>query len=344
MRAAILAGILLAGCVTPPTDPAEPDDAGGSPVTYDAVRIETRLGEFTAILFCGETPITCEFFQGLVESGYYDGRAFGRVIPGFVIQEVDRTGGTTDQPERVAGEFGTAAMFSAGAFGIARDADPDSGSSEFFVMDFAISSLYGNYTAFAQVVEGQEVVHAIARVQAVKTGPASAVAGSPPGSPVYFGVHDRVPVDPVAMDVVTLTTITLDAADAARYPIQVGETFVAPRVRATLEWPADLASGAESELAWYVSARAPPPTCEETPVGTQCAPGTGSVQDPEPLDLAGATIRFDGAASGSLTFEEDAAARGKLALRWAPPAAGSYQLHLERDGGEIALANLTVAR
>ena len=330
MRAAILAAILLAGCVTPPDPAAEDGAPAGSPVTFDAVRIETRLGEFTAILFCGETPITCGFFQGIVESGYYEGRAFGRVIPGFVIQEVDRTGGTTDQSERVAGEFGTAAMFSAGAFGIARDADPDSGSSEFFVMDFAISSLYGNYTAFAQVVEGQDVVHAIARVQAVKTGPASAVAASPPGSPVYFGVHDRVPVDPVVMDAVTLTTVTLDAAAAARYPIQVGETVVAPGVRATLEWPADLAAGAESELAWYVSARA--------------SAATGSVQDPEPLDLAGATIRYDGAASGTLAFGEDAAARGKLALRFAPPAAGSYQLHLERDGDEIALANLSVAR
>jgi len=220
MRPALLVlALLLAGCAAPLGAPP----GAGAAVAYDAIRFETELGAFTAILYCDEHPKTCAFMRGLVERGYYDGRSFGRVIPGFVIQEVDRTGGTTDQPERVEAEFGTSAMFSAGAIGIARDADPDSGGSEFFVMDFATSHLYGNFTAFAQVVEGMDVVRAIARVPAVRTGPASMV-GAPEGFPAQFGVHDRVPVDPVQMTRVTMTTLELPADEAARYPLVVGES------------------------------------------------------------------------------------------------------------------------
>lgn len=327
MRAALLlATLALAGCLSPEAL----DGGAGEPVRYQGVEVETRLGSFTAILFPDETPATTAFFTGLVESGYYDGRQFGRVIPGFVIQEVDRTGGTTDQQEKVVGEFGTNVSFSAGAFGIARDADPDSGGSEFFVMDFATSRLYGNYTAFAQVVEGMEVVHAIARVQAVKTGPASSVVASPPGSPVYFGLHDRVPVDPVVMTRVRLVDVELDAATAARYPLQVGETYATPTHRATLEWPRDLAAGRESALAWYVSNRDASPTA------------AANAQDVPDFDSAGATLRYDGAASGTLAFSDTPEAPGALQIRWTPPVPGSYQFHLERDGAQIALANLTV--
>ena len=344
MRQAVLVLVLLlAGCATPRATDERP-------IAFDALRIETDLGAFTAILFCDETPATCGFVRGLVERGYYDGRAFGRVIPGFVIQEVDRTGGTTDQGERVVGEFGTAVMFSAGSFGIARDADPDSGSSEFFVMDFATSRLYGNYTAFAQVVEGIDVVHALARVPAVRTGPAPFVVGAPPGSPVAFGVHDRVPVDPPVMTSVELVTVELSAAEAARYPLVVDQTFATDTLRATIEWPRDLAEGRESALAWYVFPRDPGlcPALPQEPCAADPTAGAvltaSSQRDPEPIDLSGAVVRYFGAARGEIAFEEDGAARGKLAMRWTPPAAGAYVFSLEKDGASLASGNVTVAR
>ena len=293
---------------------------------YDAIQFETELGAFTAILYCDEHPRTCAFVRGLVDAGYYDGRSFGRVIPGFVIQEVDRTGGTTDQPERVEAEFGTRAMFSAGAIGIARDADPDSGGSEFFVMDFATSHLYGNFTAFAQVVEGMDVVHAIARVPAVRTGPASAV-GAPAPSPLTFGVHDRVPVDPVAMTRVTTTTVDLPAADAARYPLVVGESTRTDAYRATLEWPRDLVAGAARELVWYVAPRDASPA--------------GSVRDPDPVDLAGALVRIEGPTQEEIPLREDAV-RGILRWSWTPRVAGDHQAILLHEGEELARAMVPV--
>lgn len=317
--------VLFAGCVGAPDGPMRVD-----PVAFEALQVETQQGTFTAILFCRETPETCAFMRGLVDAGYYDGRAFGRVIPTFVIQEVDRTGGTTDQPERVVAEFGTRVMFSAGAFGIARDADPDSGGSEFFVMDHAYGTpLYGNYTAFAQVLpEGMDVVHAIARVPAVRTGPASSVAASPPGSPVYFGVHDRVPVEPVVMTRVTWTNVSLPATEAARYPLQVGETTRTDTVRATLEWPADLRAGSPSTLTWWVAPR------DTSPLGM--------ARDPEPVDLAGVTVRVEGASEAAFEAEDVDAALGRVRLAWTPGAEGAHTLRLVRGAEEIATATVVV--
>lgn len=329
MRATALLAVaaLLAGCLQTPLTGTP--DADGSVVTFPALHFETEAGAFTAIVFADETPETAAFIQRLVESGYYDGRSFGRVIPGFVIQEVDRTGGTTDQPEKVKGEFGTAVTFSAGALGIARDADPDSGGSEFFVMDFAISTLHGNYTAWAQVVEGMEVVHAIARAPAIKTGPASSVVASPPGSPVYFGIHDRVPVDPVQMTKVTTTTVEMPASVAARYPLQVGETVRADTYRATLEWPRDLRAQHASGLVWYVAPRDASPQ--------------GQVQDPAPLDLAGATVRLEGPSPAEVAPTEDPSVPGILRWSWTPGAPGGYVARLlDGAGRELAATNLTV--
>lgn len=312
---------ILAGCATPTSD-----DAPSEPVRYDAIRFETSAGTMTAILFCDETPKTCTFMRTLVESGYYDGRSFGRVIPGFVIQEVDRTGGTTDQAERVEAEFGTNVHFSAGAIGIARDADPNSGSSEFFIMDFATGHLYGNYTAFAQVIDGIDVVHAIARVPSVRTGPASNVAGAPPGSPVAFGIHDRVPVDPPTITRAVMATAEIPANIAARYPLIAGESTITDTYRATLEWPRDVRANATHAITWYVAPR-----------GTGATP----LQDPAPIDLTGATIRIDGPAPTALPTQADPVP-GILHASWTPTLAGAYTIRLLDDNDEIAKQEITI--
>lgn len=323
--------VILPGCL----DPATPGDGAGGgdagPVTFEALRFETEMGTFTAILFPDDHPETTAFMKRLATEGYYDGRAFGRVIPTFVIQEVDRTGGTTDQPDRVRLEAPTSVAFSAGAIGIARDADPNSGGSEFFVMDFAVSPLYANYTAWAQVVEGMDVVHAIARVPAVNTGPAPLVA-SPPGSPVYFGVHDRVPVDPVQMTKVSVVEIELPADVAARYPLRVGESYRGDTVRATLEWPANLDAGAPSALTWYAASR----QARDPPV----------FGEPAPVEFEGSVVRVLNASTGealeTIPTSQDAAAPGKLAFSWTPPTRGAYVIHLEKGGTLLALSNVTV--
>lgn len=320
--------LALPGCLDPGGAGPETE---APPVTFEAIRFETEEGAFTAILFPDEHPNTTAFMRKLVEGRYYEGREFGRVIPGFVIQEVDRTGGTTDQKETIPLEAGTPVQFSAGAIGIARDVDPDSGGSEFFVMDFAVSPLWGNYTAWAQVVDGMDVVHRIARVPAVKTGPASMVSsGLVPGSPAYFGVHDRVPVDPVQITKVTVVEVALAPPEAARYPLRVGETYRDDRIRATLEWPADLDAGRASMLTWYAAGR-----------GERNPPVVG---DAPPFDFSGSVVRVVDAAGLGYTFqaEQDPDAPGKLSWTWTPPARGRYVVHLEKDGERLAHANVSV--
>lgn len=307
--------VTLAGCAQPTA----------SPVHFAGFKFETRLGSFTAILFENETPASAAFIQKLVDAHYYDGRAFGRIIPGFVIQEVDRTGGTSDQKEHVKLEAPRNVSFSAGAFGIARDADPDSGGSEFFIMDFATSSLYGNYTAFAQVVNGLDVVHAIARVPAVNTGPASSVVGAPPGSPVSFGLHDRVPVDPVVMTKVVRVDVPLAPDIAARYPLEVGPSVTTSTMRATLEWPRDLRAGHLSELSWYVAPR-----------------GGNGAQDPPLPDLRGATVNINGPSNATVLPVEDAKAPGILRWSWTPRALGDHSVTLTNASGVLATTNLRV--
>jgi peptidyl-prolyl cis-trans isomerase B (cyclophilin B) len=325
MRRLVLLAVLsfAAGCLdapetgnAPPTPPL--DD---SPVTFEALHFVTDAGDITAILFPEETPATAEFIKKLVTSGYYDGREFNRVIPGFVVQEVDRAGGATDQTETVALEGETSVYFSAGAFGIARNEDPDSGGSEFFIMDFAHSHLYRNYTAFAQVIEGLDVVHAIARVQTIATGPASSPPVSPPVAPPV-GVHDRIAIQPVKITKATVTEVTLPAAIARHYPLVVGERTVVETTRYTPEWPADLRAGAASELTWYVYTPAddPPPA-----LGDAKAHVTGPTVDADyPLtpDVADGRI---------------------LHWTWTPTMPGEHNVSLRIGGKDVAVNVVTVA-
>jgi peptidyl-prolyl cis-trans isomerase B (cyclophilin B) len=319
MRAlVVLVAFALSGCVGLP-GPGTTSDSIGPPVTYAALKIETDKGPVTAILYANETPQTVAFIETLVKAGYYDGREFGRVVPGFVIQEVDRAGGATDQKKTVPPEFGTAVRFSAGALGIARNADPNSGGSEFFVMDFAASHLDGNYTAFGQVVEGLDVIHAIARVQAVS------IPGAPVAPPIDPGVGptDRAPVQPVKMTKVTLGETTLPASVAARYPLVTGPPVRIANGRASLEWTHDIRAGHAGPLTWYLFTR----------------------PETTPPDLTGAKVTIAG--EGHTTPQvpallPDAADGRALHFTWTPPAAGRYNATLTNATRLVAWTDIEI--
>ena len=107
----------------------------------------------------------------LANSGFYDGVAFHRVIPGFMAQGGDPKGtgdGGSDLPDLKA-EF-TSVPFLRGTLGAARAESPDSANSQFFIMFAPRSSLDGNYTVMGRVVKGMDVVDRIE-------------PGEPPASP-----------------------------------------------------------------------------------------------------------------------------------------------------------------
>ncbi len=138
------------------------------------IRFETSLGDFTVELFEKEAPLSAENFLKYVDSGYFDGTIFHRVIPGFMIQgggfTEDMSQKKTNPP--VKNEADNGVKNSRGTLSMARTNDINSATSQFFVNlkdnDFLDHSR-GNfgYAVFAKVTEGMDVVDKIA---AVKTG------------------------------------------------------------------------------------------------------------------------------------------------------------------------------
>ena len=116
-------------------------------------------------------PITCANFRKLVNSGFYDGLTFHRIIKGFMIQGGDPLGnGTGGSKERIPGEFlsngyANNLKHTRGVISMARSMHPDSASSQFFIMHQDAPHLDGQYAAFGHVTEGMDVVDAIASVR-----------------------------------------------------------------------------------------------------------------------------------------------------------------------------------
>lgn len=143
------------------------------------VKIEMENdGVIIAELLDEYAPITVENFQNLVESKYYDGIIFHRVIEDFMIQGGDPTGtGTGGSDKTIKGEFkangvNNTLSHTRGVLSMARkgsnpetEATMNSGSSQFFIVHNDSTFLDGNYAAFGKVVAGMDMVDKIAAVQ-----------------------------------------------------------------------------------------------------------------------------------------------------------------------------------
>ena len=117
----------------------------------------------------GDTaPITVQNFMDLANAGFYDGLTFHRIIDGFMIQGGDPAGnGTGGSGKNITGEFASNGYENdiahvKGVLSMARAQDPNSASSQFFIMVADAPHLDGEYAAFGHVTEGQEVVDKIA--------------------------------------------------------------------------------------------------------------------------------------------------------------------------------------
>ena len=136
------------------------------------VVIEMENGKKIKIeLYPDKAPITVENFEKLVKEGFYNGLCFHRVISGFMIQGGDPLGnGTGGSKNKIKGEFRSYGVPNdikhvRGVISMARSANPDSASSQFFIMHKDAPHLDGQYAAFGKVTEGIEVVDEIAAVQ-----------------------------------------------------------------------------------------------------------------------------------------------------------------------------------
>lgn len=111
-----------------------------------------------------EAPITVTNFVALADDGFYDGLTFHRIQKGYFIQGGDPDGnGTGGSDTTIKGEFkangvNNTIKHERGTISMARSMDYDSASSQFFICQYAVESLDGDYAAFGHVTEGMDVV------------------------------------------------------------------------------------------------------------------------------------------------------------------------------------------
>jgi peptidyl-prolyl cis-trans isomerase B (cyclophilin B) len=137
--------------------------------------LKTSQGDVTIRFFPDKAPAHVKNFVDLAAAGFYDGTLFHRVIPDFMIQggdpltkdpdqsDVFGTGGNTDRagkPLNVKAEFNDLSH-RRGVLSMARASDPDSASSQFFVVVKDSPFLDRQYTVFGEVVKGMDVVDRI---------------------------------------------------------------------------------------------------------------------------------------------------------------------------------------
>lgn len=136
------------------------------------VTIEMDNGSvIKAELYPDKAPNTVRNFVSLINSGFYDGLIFHRVIKGFMIQGGCPKGiGTGGPGYAIKGEFkgngfDNDLKHERGVLSMARAMRPDSAGSQFFIMHERTPHLDGSYAAFGRVIEGIEAVDAIANVK-----------------------------------------------------------------------------------------------------------------------------------------------------------------------------------
>ena len=124
-----------------------------------------------AELYPDVAPITVENFVSLIKDHFFDGLIFHRVIAGFMIQGGDPTGtGMGGSKNNIKGEFLANGVVNnlkhtRGVLSMARAMDPNSASSQFFIMHQDAPHLDGQYAAFGKITNGIEVVDEIANVE-----------------------------------------------------------------------------------------------------------------------------------------------------------------------------------
>ena len=134
------------------------------------VKLETTQGDIVVALFENEAPNTVANFISLVESKFYDGKTFHRVIPGFMAQggdpNSDGSGGPGYTIHDECGQANHREHFR-GSLSMAKGRDPDSGGSQFFITFAPTGHLDGKHTVFGRVVEGMRVLPKLQRTEGV---------------------------------------------------------------------------------------------------------------------------------------------------------------------------------
>ncbi|HKD16274.1 MAG TPA: peptidylprolyl isomerase [Thermoanaerobaculia bacterium] len=168
--------VLMIVCALPLAAAAQATKGKGKKVPPDYANtiatLQTDLGDIQIKFFYDKAPKHVENFIDLSAKGFYDGTFFHRVIPGFMIQGGDPN---TKGPETPTTQYGTGgnannrlkAEFNdishkRGIVSMARSSDPNSASSQFFIVVKDSPFLDNQYTVFGEVISGMDVADKIA--------------------------------------------------------------------------------------------------------------------------------------------------------------------------------------
>ncbi len=144
------------------------------------VKISTSLGEFTIQLNAEKAPISAENFITYVKEGFYDGTIFHRIIPGFMAQGggFDADFNQKEVHASIKNEADNGLKNKRGTLAMARTADPDSATAQFFInykdnsfLDHTSPTPNGwGYAVFAEVIDGMDTLDAMAEVSTGNQG------------------------------------------------------------------------------------------------------------------------------------------------------------------------------
>ena len=161
----ILLVMSIAACGSKSAPSSLASNNGGAKVNNPKIEISVKdYGKMQFELDPSQAPLTVENFLKLTKDGFYNGLTFHRIIKGFMVQGGDPLGtGYGGSETTIKGEFASNGVennikHERGVISMARSANPDSASSQFFIMHQDSPHLDGDYAAFGHILSGIEVV------------------------------------------------------------------------------------------------------------------------------------------------------------------------------------------
>lgn len=182
LRTALAALFLALPVVATAQQAAKPDAAAQGPVEHPRVIMHTTQGDYTIELYPEKAPKSVANFLQYVRDGFYDGTVFHRVVDGYMVQgglySRDLTQRRTRAPIPSEADNGLSNL--RGTVAVARGADPNSATSQFFVnlvdnrrLDYVSnqSGLTWGFAVFGKVVNGMDTIDKIAKLPTRAQGP-----------------------------------------------------------------------------------------------------------------------------------------------------------------------------
>ena len=202
MKLSILATLLLGLAVGTAQLAAEEKKEGAMNPSNEVAVIKTSEGEMVVQFWNDAAPMTIENFKKLARSGFYDGTSFHRIVKEFMIQGGDpltkdpkkeSSYGTGGPGYKIKAEFNDHSH-ERGVLSMAREPDPNSAGSQFFICLAPVTRLDHEYTTFGKLIKGDDV---LGKIGDTPVGRNSGGENSKPAKRVVLESIKIVPADSV---------------------------------------------------------------------------------------------------------------------------------------------------